>query len=323
MQVITLNEQKFRERFQYPLNKRLVIAMGYFDGVHLGHQQLIHEAKKVSKEQDALTAVVTFWPNPNVALGKSDDQSAITPLQMKERVMAHYGVDVLITVEFSQWLRELPPQQFMEHILVQLPVAAIVVGFDFRFGKGGIGNIQSLQAIPYPVYVVPAVVYNNLKIGSTNLRQSIRNGEIELANTMLGRCYEVSGVVMNGLQNGRKLGFPTVNLALQEQYVLPSTGVYAVRICVHGKWYKGMANVGHAPTIRRNELTGSLGNEFEPLIEVHIFNFDQSIYGESVRVQFVKKMRDEQKFKGVDWLIRQLHEDKSEVEQYFSDLINS
>lgn len=322
MQVITLNETKFRAKQRCAIEQPIVLAFGYFDGIHRGHQGLIHQAQQLAKQHNALTGVVTFWPNPSVALGKSSDDSAITPPQMKERVMSHYGVDVLITVCFSEYVRELSPEAFLERLFDQVNVAAIVVGFDFRFGKHGAGNVTTLEATRYPVQVVPEIQYADLKISSSSLRETIRQGNIECVNSMLGRSYEVSGVVMNGLQNGRKLGFPTANLALQERYVLPSTGVYAVRINVQGKWYQAMANVGHAPTIRRNELTGSLGNEHEPLIEVHIFNFNDMIYGESVRVQFIKKMREEEKFNGIESLIVQLNTDKQEIETYFSKLTN-
>ncbi|MGL6008028.1 MAG: riboflavin biosynthesis protein RibF [Culicoidibacterales bacterium] len=323
MQVITLNEQKFRDHTTCPINKPLVLALGYFDGVHRGHQGLIQQAQIYAKKHQALTAVVTFWPNPNVALGKADDFGSLTPLQMKERVMAHYGVDVLITVEFSDWLRQLPAQVFMERLFAQFEVAAIVAGFDFRFGKAGAGNVELLQKLDKPVHIIPEIQFENEKISSTAIRQAIQTGDINYVNQMLGRSYEVCGVVMNGLQNGRKLGFPTANLTLQEQYVLPKTGVYAVRVYVQGQWYEGMANVGHAPTIRRNELTGSFGNAHEPLIEVNIFAFDASIYGESLRVQFVERMRSEQKFTGVEALKQQLSEDKQAIITHFSQLINS
>ncbi|MGL4952776.1 MAG: riboflavin biosynthesis protein RibF [Culicoidibacterales bacterium] len=323
MQVITLNEQKFRDHTTCPINKPLVLALGYFDGVHRGHQGLIQQAQIYAKKHQALTAVVTFWPNPNVALGKADDFGSLTPLQMKERVMAHYGVDVLITVEFSDWLRQLPAQVFMERLFAQFEVAAVVAGFDFRFGKAGAGNVELLQKLDKPVHIIPEIQFENEKISSTAIRQAIQTGDINYVNQMLGRSYEVCGVVMNGLQNGRKLGFPTANLALQEQYVLPKTGVYAVRVYVQGQWYEGMANVGHAPTIRRNELTGSFGNAHEPLIEVNIFAFDASIYGESLRVQFVERMRSEQKFTGVEALKQQLSEDKQAIITHFSQLINS
>lgn len=323
MQVITLNEEKFRQQFACPIKKPLVLAFGYFDGVHRGHQGLIQQAQHYAQAHDALTAVVTFWPNPNVMLGKTEDTGAITPLQMKERIMAHYGVDVLITVEFSPWVQQLAPHEFLERLFAQFPVAAVVVGFDFRFGKDGQGTASVLETFPYPVHVIPEIQYQQEKISSTALRAEIRQGEIAHVNHMLGRAYEVCGVVMNGLQNGRKLGYPTANLALQEAYVLPATGVYAVRIYVFGQWYQGMANVGHAPTIRRDELTGSLGNTHEPLIEVNIFDFDATIYGESVRVQFVERIRAEQKFNGIEALKQQLAEDKQMIRTYFSELINS
>ncbi|MGL4624446.1 MAG: riboflavin biosynthesis protein RibF [Culicoidibacterales bacterium] len=323
MQVITLNEEKFRHHRVCPIKKPLVLAFGYFDGVHRGHQGLIQQAQHYAKQHDALTAVVTFWPNPNVMLGKTVEAGAITPVQMKERVMAHYGVDVLITVEFSTWVQKLAPHEFLERLFAQFPVAAVVVGFDFRFGKDGKGNADLLADFPYPVHVIPEIQYQNEKISSTVLRTEIHQGQISHVNHMLGRAYEVCGVVMNGLQNGRKLGYPTANLALQEAYVLPATGVYAVRIYVFGQWYQGMANVGHAPTIRRDELTGSLGNTHEPLIEVNIFDFDATIYGESVRVQFIERIRPEQKFIGVEALKQQLASDKETIRQYFSELINS
>ncbi|MGL6229211.1 MAG: riboflavin biosynthesis protein RibF [Culicoidibacterales bacterium] len=323
MQVITLNEQKFRQHTTCPIDKPLVLALGYFDGVHRGHQGLIEQAQHYAKQHQALTAVVTFWPNPNVALGKAEDSGTLTPVQMKERVMAHYGVDVLITVEFSAWLRQLSPEAFLQRLFAQFEVAAVVVGFDFRFGKQGRGNVELLKQQPKPVHVISAIQYEHEKISSTGIRHLIQSGQIAQANHLLGRSYEVCGVVMNGLQNGRKLGFPTANLALQEHYVLPETGVYAVRVYVQGCWYQGMANVGHAPTIRRNELTGSFGNAHEPLIEVNIFAFDQTIYGESIRVQFVQRIRAEQKFSGVEALKAQLAQDKQAIIDYFLQLINS
>lgn len=302
---------------EYPINQELeqkdtVVALGYFDGVHLGHQTVIQTAKSIAEKNGWLTAVMTFHPHPAIVLGKADRIPAITPLFEKEKIIKELGVDILYVVTFNEAFSKLSPQQFVDEYLIDLSVKHVVAGFDYTYGRYGKGTMQTMPEHSrgkFEVTTIEKVEKNNVKISSTLIRSLISEGNVEVLPEYLGRFYEMTGHVVTGEQRGRTIGFPTANLSVSSEYVVPKTGVYAVKVKYKGKIYNGILNLGFKPTFHE-QLS-------EPTIEVHIFDFDQNIYGEHLTIEWRKRLRDEKKFSSVDDLIKQIHEDKKAAETYF------
>lgn len=291
----------------------LVLALGFFDGVHKGHEQVILTAKKKADELGIKSGVMTFSPHPKEVLRKGANVQYLTNMEMKTQLIEKLQVDYLLVVEFNIPFSELTPQQFVDQYLIDLNVKHVVAGFDYTFGRLGAGRMETLpfhsrNKLTYSV--VDKVEKNGEKISSTNVRQAIREGNIKKANDYLGRPYEMVGEVVQGEQRGRTIGFPTANIAVEKQSITPSTGVYIVQILVNNRWYDAVCNVGFKPTFHDNQ-------EGSPTIEVHIFQFNESIYGKKVRVKWYEKLREEQKFDSVDELISQLHQDKKDGSAFF------
>lgn len=303
---------------QYPndLNiqqlKEAVVALGYFDGVHLGHQKVIQTAKAIANENRWLTAVMTFHPHPAVVLGKVDRIPAITPLQEKEKVMKDLGIDILYVVTFNEAFSKLTPQQFVDEYVIGLSIKHVVAGFDYtygRFGKGTMATMPEHARGQFEITTVQKVEKDNEKVSSTLIRSLINEGHVEQLPQYLGRFYEMSGTVITGEKRGRTIGFPTANLSVSPEYVFPKKGVYAVKVKYEERTYNGVLNIGYKPTFHE-QLP-------EPSIEVHILDFDESIYGKQLTIQWRKRLRDEKKFNSAEELVAQIKKDKSEVEAYF------
>lgn len=302
---------------QYPNNlnaelKDTVVALGYFDGVHIGHQKVIQTAKSIANENGWDCAVMTFYPHPAVVLGKIDRIPAITPLLEKEKVMREQGIDILYIVTFNEAFSKLSPQQFVDEYLIGLSMKHVVAGYDYTYGRHGEGTMETMikhSRGKFKVTTVNKVEKNNKKISSTLIRSLISEGNVEVLPEYLGRFYEMSGIVVTGEKRGRTLGFPTANLSVSPEYVFPKKGVYAVKIIYENTSYNGMLNIGFKPTFHE-QLT-------EPTIEVHIFDFNETIYGKQLTIEWRKRLRDEIKFSSVDELIEQLKKDKKAAENYF------
>lgn len=289
-----------------------VAALGYFDGVHLGHQKVIQTAKAIADENKWQSAVMTFHPHPAVVLGKADRIPAITPLAEKEKAINKLGIDLLYVVRFDEAFSRLSPQQFIEDYIVELSIKHVVAGFDYtygRFGKGTMATIQTDARGRFDVTTVEKVEKDNEKISSTLIRSMIGSGEVEKLPQYLGRYYEMSGTVITGEKRGRTIGFPTANLSVSSEYVFPKKGVYAVKVKYENRSYNGVLNIGYKPTFH-DHLP-------EPSIEVHILDFDQEIYGERLVIEWRKRLRDEKKFNSAEELIEQIKKDKREAEAYF------
>lgn len=291
---------------------RIVLVIGKFDGVHLGHQRILSAAKRaVSSHCGAQLAVMSFWPHPaHVLRGKPGYDRALTPFSEKCRELEAMGVDRLLRVQFSAEFASIPAQAFVEDYLSNLALAEIVVGEDFRFGHGGVGDARLLARLMHDrgvaVQVISAVEGSDgQKVSSSEIRVHLANGDIEAANALLGRPYAISGVVVHGDARGRTIGFPTANLSLSENYVLPKDGVYVIRSVTldddiqPSTEYYGILNAGTRPTVN--------GSEFR--IEAHLFDFDADLYGRSLRVSFLHRIRDERRFESIDALRNQISED--------------
>ena len=299
MEIITSLEQL--HSFAAPC----VVALGTFDGLHRGHLDVIGTAKQEAEHTGAKLAVFTFSNHPLEWINPAHVPVALVTPAVKLQLLESLGVDVLIDIPFNQLVADLLPQQFLER-LSALNYSCLVVGENFTYGQRGMGNVYTLaasaQALGFKLIVRKLVSNNGTIISSTEIRRLITAGEVQQAAKMLGRSYSISGIVAHGNERGRLLGYPTANLELVDAHVaIPLGGVYAVRAYVDGGVYGGMANIGKNPTF---------GDVEKPRLETNIFGFSGDIYGKTLTIEFVQRIRGEVKFAGIDALKAQLAQDK-------------
>ncbi len=284
-----------------------VLTIGTFDGVHQGHNKLLTTLKERAAELGGESAVMTFWPHPRLVL-RPDDLSLSLLCTLEERIdmLSRTGIDHLIVYPFTKEFSQLSSTDFIEKILIgQLSIKHLVVGYDHAFGRNREGNYDYLKSCAdsfgFSIEKVNALHVDTINVSSTKIRKALSDGDVKTANLYMNHPYYLTGEVVVGQKLGRTLGFPTLNLDVERFKLIPKDGVYAVRVVHNGKTYGGMLNIGMRPTIedpRKNKT-----------IEVHVFDFNQDIYGDDVKVYFVKRMRDEVKFPSVEELRRQLTED--------------
>lgn len=299
MEIITSLEQL--HSFAAPC----VVALGTFDGLHRGHLDVIGTAKQEAEHTGAKLAVFTFSNHPLEWINPAHVPVALVTPAVKLQLLENLGVDVLIDIPFNQLVADLLPQQFLERLRA-LNYSCLVVGENFTYGQRGMGNVYTLaasaQALGFKLIVRKLVSNNGTIISSTEIRRLITAGEVQQAAKMLGRSYSISGIVAHGNERGRLLGYPTANLELVDAHVaIPLGGVYAVRAYVDGGVYGGMANIGKNPTF---------GDVEKPRLETNIFGFSGDIYGKTLTIEFVQRIRGEVKFTGIDALKEQLAQDK-------------
>lgn len=295
-------------------DRSISIALGHFDGVHRGHQQVINKAVSTAKEQGLASAVMTFDPHPKVILGHGEQYThCLTPLPTKIELFEELGVDYVFVVRFDLEFAAITPKAFVEQLLRELNVVHVAVGFDFRFGAKGAGTPEVLAQLCEPnimVDKVEAFMIDDAKVSSTIIRQYLEEGNIEQANHLLGRNFQVEGVVVQGDQRGRTIGFPTANLRLDAPYLTIRLGVYAIIAHLGDRTYYGVLNHGMKPTFYAEDIV--------PVMEAHLFDFSEDIYGEHMTVEFVKFIRPEQRFAGITELIAQINKDADQVKALFS-----
>lgn len=289
-----------------------VATIGNFDGVHRGHQTIIQQVKTESLELDLPATVIIFEPQPQEYFIPDKAPTRLTRLREKLIAFQRYGVDRVLCLRFDNKLADLEPDDFIQKILLQgLGVKHLVVGDDFHFGKQRSGNFQTLQDAAqqqqFTIEKQRTFLIDNERVSSTRIRQAMAQGNMQLANELLGRPYMLSGRVRYGQQKGRTIGFPTANIFLH-RHKSPLQGVFAVK--VHGLGHRplsGVANLGTRPTVNGVQL----------LLEVHLFDFKQVIYGKYVDVEFIAKIRDEQKFDSFELLKQQIQQDAEKARQVF------
>jgi len=287
--------------------KNAVITIGNFDGVHIGHQALFYEVIEKAYAIGGTSIAMTFEPHPLRLLRQHNRPPLITLLEQKLELIERSGIDVLICVPFTRQFAAIPAAAFVEELLVRkIGLKAIVVGEDYAFGKNREGDIGLLKELAprlgYEVVVtslIRTVKGMSERISSTAIREMVLEGKMEPACKMLGRHFQVRGIVVSGRdRGGRLLGVPTANLKLEDE-LCPKTGIYAVTAEIAGALHPGVANIGYSPTFEDRQFT----------VEVHILDFHDDIYGQKMRVNFVKRLRDEMKFDGIDALKRQIELD--------------
>lgn len=301
-----------------PFNEHppIVMALGYFDGVHLGHQKVIQTAVQEANKKRIQSAVMTFDPHPRVVLGMSDGPiQYITPLEEKIRLMEQLGVDFLFIVHFDKNFASLLPNEFVQQYIIDFHVKHVVAGFDYTYGKFGKGNMELMKEQSngnFEVTVIDKLMKDHVKVSSSHIRDLLISGKTDVVPRFLGRYYITAGTVIHGEKRGRTIGFPTANIQVKEDYLLPKIGVYAVRIRLKDDWYNGVCNIGYKPTFHTDKLV--------PSVEVHIMDFEQNIYHETVIIEWHERIRDERKFSGIEELKSQLLKDKVHAIHYVEKL---
>jgi riboflavin kinase/FMN adenylyltransferase len=297
---------------QFKQIKNAVLTIGTFDGVHIGHQKIISRLKEVALQKGGETVILTFFPHPRMILHPDDlNIKLISTMDEKAERLENLGIDHLIITPFTRDFSNLNPQEYIRDVLVEkIGTTHIIIGYDHRFGKDRSGGLKELQnyatEFRYEVEEIPEQDIDDVAISSTKIRNALLNGDVKTAENFLGYPFHLSGKVIKGDQIGRKIGFPTANLFIEESYkLIPSDGIYAVSVDFKSgnsknRSAKGMAYIGHRPTI----------NGMSRNIEVHIFDFADDIYGETIRINFLEYLRDDKKFNSLDELKEQLGRDE-------------
>ena len=288
-----------------------VVTVGTFDGVHEGHRALIETVVRKARERKARSVVITFDPHPRDIISPgSDGINLLTSLRERREILSEIGVDVLLVIPFTRDFSLLSSEEFVRDVVFeQIGVSEFVIGYDHHFGRDRSGTIETIEMLGkelgFDAYVVSKKEMGDITISSTTIRKAIaEEGNVDQAARLLGRPYLLNGLVSHGDERGRKIGFPTANLKPEHpNKVIPKIGVYVVKVRVGEQWYGGMMNIGVRPTFGEEKLT----------LEVHIFDFNKDIYGDTIQVRFLKRLRDEQPFDGVEKLIAQLNKDKKQA----------
>lgn len=304
----------YRSIEDYNEDKRSVVTIGTFDGIHLGHQEILSRLIKSSKNKDLNSVVLTFFPHPRIILNKYNEVKMIDTLDEKIIHLNEIGIDSLIIHPFDRNFSLLSANQFIKDFLVdKLKIKHIIIGYDHRFGKGREASVTDLKNYAndydFTVEEIKAQEIEKITVSSTKIRNSINQGDIKTTEKYLGRYFNLTGKVVKGDGLGKKINYPTANIFIKETYkIIPKDGVYLVETIIKDKLFNGMMNIGHRPTIGKNVKS----------IEVHLFNFNEDIYGQVISIKMISKIRDEKKFSSIQALKEQLVKD----ENYCLKLIN-
>ena len=287
--------------------KNAVVTSGTFDGVHLGHQQILSRLREVAKKIDGETVLITFWPHPRLVLFPDQkDLLLLNTFEEKAELLREFGIEHLLRIPFTREFSKMSSDEFIRKILVNtIGTRKLVIGYDHRFGRNREGSFEHLKEhasdYGFEVEEIPRHDVDNLAVSSTKIRHALLNGDMETANELLGRPYGITGRVVRGEKIGRILGFPTANIEIDNAHkLIPAHGAYAVRVKYEGAKFNGMMNIGMRPTVGGKTQT----------IEVNIFDFEREIYGDTLNLEFVARIRDEKPFPDIESLKRQLTSDK-------------
>lgn len=294
-----------------PKFRNAVITIGTFDGVHKGHQQLIKRITALAGGQDGESVIITFHPHPRLVINPQDTSlQLLNSIEEKIALLEKYGVDNVVIVPFSRSFSEQSADDYIEYFLVKnFQPKQIVIGYDHKFGKNRSGDINLLMQMRhrfgYEVEEIQKETLEQITISSTKIRHALTDGNVGIANELLGHFYSLEGIVVKGFQNGRKLGYPTANINISDRNkLIPRKGVYAVFVRHAGKKYGGMLSIGFNPTFSGTQLS----------IEVNILEFNKEIYGEKITIELLEYMRDEKKFDSMEALIKAIDGDKEMIE---------
>jgi len=294
----------------FPLFFETVITIGSFDGIHLGHKVLFEETISLAKSFNLKPLIVTFDPHPRTVLFPESNFKLLTTLEEKLYLFSELGIKDVALIPFTKALSDLSADLFVqEYIIDKLKAKGVVVGFNFRFGKGRKGDTEYLKELAqkynFILKTVSPVILDGIIISSSVIRNLIEKAQIEEANKLLGRPYIILGKVIKGKGRGKYLGYPTANIEVSPDKLLPPAGVYAVWVTIDNERFKGALNIGKRPTFEEKETS----------IEVHVFNFNKNIYGKILKIELVKYIREERKFSSIDELKNQIKKDCQLIDQ--------
>lgn len=296
----------------FPSENKTIITIGTFDGVHLGHKVILARLNEIAKKTKYKSVLLTFSPHPRHVLQKDDQEmKLINTLNEKQDLLEKAGLDNLVVHEFTKEFSRIKSINFVRDILVEkLNVHTLVIGYDHHFGRNREGSIPELKVLAelydFSIEMISPQLFQDVTVSSTKIRQLLEKGEIEKANHYLGYDFFINGKVVKGNGIGKTIGFPTANILIKNKWkLLPSDGVYAVKVNINDRCFKGMMNIGQKPTVDGKGKS----------LEVHIFDFSNDIYGKAIKVKVIKRIRDEKKFKDLQGLKKQLFIDKNRVIQ--------
>jgi len=300
----------FRTLEEVPAFRHAVLTIGTFDGVHKGHQKIIEHINRMASDRGGESVILSFHPHPRMLVNPQDTSlKLITTLEEKLGLLERYGVDNVVVVPFTRQFSQLSAEAYIHDFLVgHFHPELVVIGYDHRFGNNRVGDINMLHEAAkegaFEVFEIKQQVVDDIAVSSTKIRHALDRGDITTATHLLGHSFSLQGFVVKGKQLGRQLGFPTANIHIDDIHqLIPADGVYAVRCTWKEKQYPAVMNIGKRPTVNGEQRTQ----------EVYIFDFNHDIYGEEIRVNFVERIRNEQKFNGIDALKAQIAADVVEA----------
>lgn len=288
---------------------QLAACIGYFDGIHLGHQKLIEKCVQIAHEMNYKSTLITFDPDPWVVVNGAKNLQHITPMKHRLSLIEQMGIERVILLEFNDSFGQLSIEEFHD-VLVRLGVKALVCGFDYRYAHKGSGSVNTLkEANIFPVFEIPKINVNGNKVSSSTIEEDIASGHMHLVAQYLGRAFSIQGIVIHGKKLGRTLGFPTANLDVNKEYVHPKIGVYVTSVYFDNEYHQAITSIGYNPTVDADSDVIK--------VESYLLDFDGDLYGKDIEVFFLKHIRDEMKFNDLSSLIEQMESDELETIAYF------
>ncbi|MGJ8591706.1 MAG: bifunctional riboflavin kinase/FAD synthetase [Aquaticitalea sp.] len=295
-------------------NNQTIITIGTFDGVHIGHQKIIKRLIKVGKEKELKSIVLTFFPHPRMVLQKNSELKLLNTIEERETILSSLGLNQMVIKTFTKEFANLTARDFVKTVLVDgLRAKYIIIGYDHQFGKNRSANIEDLKSFGeefgFEVEEISVQDVKDVSVSSTKIRTALLQGDILTANSYLGYPFFLIGTVIKGKGLGKEIGFPTANIQIEADYkLIPKDGVYIVKGTVQDKNLFGMMNIGTNPTVNGSQQS----------IEVHFFDFDQDIYDQTIKVEFLERLRDEHKFESLELLKLQLKKDKVDAKKFLN-----
>lgn len=301
---------------EFKIKANYAVTTGTFDGVHIGHRTILNRLKEVAQKLEGESVLLTFYPHPRVVLQADSDLKLLNTIEEKTELLEAAGIGHLIIHPFTKAFSRTTSLEFVRDILVnQIGTKKLVIGYDHHFGRNREGSFEHLREFGplygFEVEEIPAQDIDDVNVSSTKIRKALSEGEVEVANNYLGGAYQLNGEVVRGNQIGRTIGYPTANLQLNSDYkLIPANGIYAVKVVLDGKKYQAMLNIGIRPTIAEENK--------QRKIEVHLFDFEGDLYHKTLKVELLKRIRTEKKFKDLHELKQGLARDEAICRKLFA-----